>query len=112
MRTINLIEATVLFTMLALVAMRADAQNGFGPSSDERATATSSSKMPAEKGDSTLDSPTFQSNMELDQHYDKSGLNQRFDKSGLDENYDKSGFDEHYDKSGIDKNYYKSESIK
>jgi hypothetical protein len=103
MKPIKLIAATFLFTMLALVATHADAQNGFGSSSDESATTDSSSKGPAEKGDSTLDSPTFQSNMELDQH---------FDKSGLDENYDKSGFDEHYDKSGLDRNYYESESVK
>ena len=112
MTPIKLIVASALFTMLTVLAPRADAQNGFGSSLDESATAASSSKKPAEKGDSTLDSPTFQSDMELDEHYDRSGLNQNYNKSGLDENYDKSGFDEHYDKSGLDKNYYKSESIK
>ncbi|MFZ1120233.1 MAG: hypothetical protein WAN81_08365 [Candidatus Binataceae bacterium] len=112
MRPIKLIVTTVLFTMLALVASRADAQNGLGSSLDESATAAPSSKGPTEKGDSTLDSPTFQSSSELDEDYDKSGLNQRYDKSGLDEHYDKSGLDEHYDKSGLDEHYYKSESIK
>ena len=114
MRPIKLIVATVLFTMLALVASRADAQNGLGSSLDESATAAPSSKGPTEKGDSTLDSRGrhFQSSSELDEDYDKSGLNQRYDKSGLDEHYDKSGLDEHYDKSGLDEHYYKSESIK
>ena len=112
MTPIKLILASALFTILALAATRADAQNGSGPSSEQRATTDSSSNRQPEEGDSTLGSPTFQSNMELDEHYDKSGLNQHFDKSGLDENYDKSGFDEHYDKSGIDNNYYKSESVK
>jgi len=36
-------SGTVLLTMLALVAPRADAQNGSGSSSDESATAASSS---------------------------------------------------------------------
>ncbi len=94
MRPIKLIVATVLFTMLALVASRADAQNGSGSSLDESATAASSSS--GEEGDSTLDPrwPSFQSSSELDEDYDKSGLNQ------------------HYDKSGLDEHYYKSESIK
>ena len=112
MNLIKLILATVLLTTLALVAPRANAQNGLPSSSEESVRADSSFKRPAEKGDSTLDSPTFQSNLELDEHYDKSGLNQHYDKSGLDENYDKSGFDEQYDKSGLDEHYYKSESIK
>jgi hypothetical protein len=105
----KLILSTVLFAMLALVALPAEAQNGLRSSSDESTTTGSSS---TEKGDSTLDSPTFQSNIELDQHYDKSGLNQHYDKSGLDKNYDKSGLDEQYDKSGLDEDYYKSETIK
>src|SRR5262249_33993694 len=105
MRPHKLLMPTVLFAMLAVVAPRADAQNGASSS-------TSSSKRPAQEGDSTLDSPTFQSNMELDQHYDKSGIDKQYNKAGLDEHYDKSGFDENYDKSGLDGNYEKSESIK
>ena len=43
MRPIKLVVAIVLFTMLALVALRADAQIGLGSSLDESATAASSS---------------------------------------------------------------------
>jgi len=69
MRPIKLIVATVLFTMmLALVAPRADAQNGLGSSLDESATAASSSSAgdfesrAGSSGDSTSDSRwlTFQ----------------------------------------------------
>jgi hypothetical protein len=65
MRPIKLVVATVLFTMLALVALRADAQNGLGSSLDESATAASSSGADSEtragsSGDSTLDSRWLQ----------------------------------------------------
>jgi hypothetical protein len=105
MSPIKLTVATVLLTMLALVAPRADAQNGSGSSLDESATAASSSS--GERGDSTLNSPPFEPSSENDTHYDKSGLDTHYNKSGLDENYDKSGFDTHYDKSGLDEHYYK-----
>ena len=90
MSPIKLIVATVLLTMLALVAPRADAQNDLGSSSDESATTASSSF--GEKGDSTLDSPPFQSSSELDEDYDKSGLNKDYNKSGLDTHYESESF--------------------
>jgi hypothetical protein len=106
MKPIKVILPTALFAMLVLVTPHADAQNGSDSSLDESATAASSSS--GERGDSILDSPTFQSDMELDKDYDRSGLNKNYDRSGLDEHHDKSGLDEHYDRSGLDENYVKS----
>ncbi len=81
MRPIKLIVTTVLFTMLALVASRADAQNGLGSSLDESAPAASSSS----GGEGRLDLgpalANFQSSSELDEHYDKSELDEHYDKS-------------------------------
>ena len=117
MRPIKLVVVTVLFTMLALVALRADAQNGLGSSLDESATAASSSSgadsetRAGSSGDSTLDSRWLQfesSSNGNDEDYDKSGLDEDYDKSGFDEHYDKSGLDKHYDKSGLDEDYVKS----
>ena len=120
MRPIKLVVATVLFTMLALVAPRADAQIGSGSSLDESATAASSSSgaevesrdEPARESNSESRWPSSQfkslNSQELDEDYDRSGLNKDSDKSGFDEHYDKSGLDEHYDKSGLDKDYVKS----
>jgi hypothetical protein len=66
MGPIKLVVATVLFTMLALVVLRADAQNGLGSSLDVSATAASSSSgadsetRAGSSGDSTLDSRWLQ----------------------------------------------------
>ena len=120
MRPIKLIVATALFAMLALVAPRADAQNGLDSSLDESATAASS---PSGAEVESRDEPARDSNLEsrwppsqfkslnsqeLDEHYDRSGLNKDYNRSGLDEHYDRSGLDEHYDRSGLDENYVKS----
>jgi hypothetical protein len=63
MRPIKLTVPTALFAMLALVAPRADAQNGLGARFDERAMAASSSRggdfesrTGSLSGDSTSDS--------------------------------------------------------